>query len=152
MTGNTDRDAILWAERCLLRVPVLYTRGVDRRDWDLVRSCFHKDAHVAGSRMTSGLDTYLPPLIAGVEYFPVTTHFVGNQIAEVNEDLRSGRVETYAVAYHFRGDDPGAEHPENLILAVRYQDEIDEGEDGEWRIRRRSVAADWHRGPFPPLG
>ena len=141
----------LWAERCLLRVPVLYTRGIDRRDWDLVRSCFADDAHVAGSRTSSGrLDEYLPALRTGVEHYPATMHFVGNQIVDVDPGQRSGRVETYAVAYHWRGAEPGAAHPENLVLGVRYLDEIVES-DGEWRICRRSVSADWRQGPFPTL-
>lgn len=151
MTRPENRAEVLWAERCLLRVPVVYTRGIDRRDWDLVRSCFADDAHVAGSRTSSGLDEYLPSLRTGVEYFPATMHFVGNQIVEVDPDLRSGRVETYAVAYHWRGAEPGAAHPENLVMGVRYQDEIVESADGEWRIRRRSVSPDWRQGPFPAI-
>ncbi|MDV8071004.1 nuclear transport factor 2 family protein [Rhodococcus sp. IEGM 1366] len=143
-----SNNAILWAERCLLRTPVLYTRGIDRRDWDLVRSCFADDAYVAGSRDTAAFADYFPTLRTGVEYFPSTMHFVGNQIAEVNNDAKSGWVETYAVAYHWRGDSPGAEHPENLVMGVRYQDEIAEF-SGRWLITRRTVSADWYRGSFP---
>jgi hypothetical protein len=151
MSVQLDPAALVWAERCLRRVPVVYTRGIDRRDWELVRSCFADDAFVAGSRTTSTLDEYFPQLRIGVEYFPATMHFVGNQIVDVAEDGRSGHVETYAVAYHWRGDPPGAEHPENLVMGVRYDDDIAEVA-GEWRITRRSVTADWHRGVFPPLG
>jgi hypothetical protein len=150
VTARADQAAVLWAERCLLRVPVLYTRGIDRRDWELVRSCFADDAYIHGTRTIAALDKYLPETRAGVEYYPVTMHFVGNQIADVGEDARSGHVETYAVAYHWCGADPGADHEANLIVGVRYQDDIVE-KNGEWRIVRRSVSADWHRGDFPPL-
>jgi hypothetical protein len=150
MTVRADHAAVLWAERCLLRVPLTYARGIDRRDWELVRSCFHDDAYVQGSRTTAALDEYLPQLRTGVEYFPMTMHFVGNQIADVGEDGSSGHVETYAVACHWCGADPGAEHPGNLIVGVRYHDDIVE-RNGEWRIVRRAVSTDWRRGALPVL-
>jgi hypothetical protein len=149
--SELDHSAILWAERCLRRVPLRYLSGVDRRDWDLVRSCFADDAFVKGSRNTAPLDEYLPPLFAGVEYYPVTMHFAGTQTVEVNDDGRSGHVDTYAIAFHWRGDAPGEEHPENLVMGVRYHDDIAEI-DGEWRITLRSVDPDWRRGPYPPVG
>ena len=145
-----DHATILWAERCLRRVPMRYLSGVDRRDWALVRSCFADDAFVAGSRSTAPLDEYLPPLIRGVEFYPVTMHFAGTQTVEVADDGRSGHVDTYAIAFHWRGAQPGEEHPENLVLAVRYHDDIAET-DGEWRITHRAVTPDWKRGPFQPL-
>jgi hypothetical protein len=150
VTAPDGHPAVLWAERCLLRVPVLYTRGIDRRDWQLVRSCFADDAYIQGSRTTAPFDEYFPQLRTGVEHYPVTTHFVGNQIAEVGADGSSGHVETYAIAYHWCGEDPGAEHPGNLILGVRYHDDIVE-RNGTWRIVRRSVSADWRRGVLPSL-
>lgn len=148
--SGLDPSAVLWAERCLQRVPLRYLSGVDRRDWDLVRSCFADHAFVAGSRNTAPLAEYLPPLIEGVEYYPVTMHFAGTQTVEVR-DAHSGHVDTYAIAFHWRGDAPGEPHPENLVLGVRYHDDI-EDIDGEWRITHRSVDPDWKRGPYPPVG
>jgi hypothetical protein len=150
VTAHADRAGVLWVERCLVRVPVIYTRGIDRRDWELVRSCFADDAYVQGSRTTAALDEYLPQLRLGVEYFPATMHFIGNQIVDVGDDGSSGHVETYAVAYHWRGENPGADHPENLILGVRYHDDIVE-KQGEWRIIRRTVSTDWCHGALPVL-
>lgn len=145
-----DQATIVWAERCLRRVPLQYLSGVDRRDWDLVRSLFADDAYVQGTRTTAPLAEYLPSLFAGVEYFPVTMHFAGTQLVEVGGDGRSGHVDTYAIAYHWRGDAPGEEHPENLIVGVRYHDDIAEI-DGTWRITHRAVDNDWRRGPYPPI-
>jgi hypothetical protein len=146
-----DQSTILWAERCLRRVPLRYLTGIDQRDWGLVRACFADDAYVKGSRNVGPLADYLPPLFAGVEYYPSTMHFAGTQVVEVNEDGKSGHVDTYAIAFHWCGDTPGAEHPENLVMGVRYHDDIKEI-DGEWRITYRATDPDWKRGPYPPVG
>ncbi|WP_436772263.1 nuclear transport factor 2 family protein [Yinghuangia sp. YIM S09857] len=146
----SDLAELLWAERCALRLPKLYARGIDRRDWALVRSCFADDAFVDGSRDALAIDEYLERLRPGVEFFPVTMHFMGNQIADVDDGARTGRVETYAVAYHFKGEPAGAEHPENLVVGVRYTDEV-ALTGGEWRIVRRAVSGDWRQGPYPAL-
>lgn len=141
----------LWAERCAGRVPAVYARGIDRRDWDLVRSCFAEDAFVDGSRTALPIEEYLPTLRAGVEYYPSTMHLLGNQLVELAADGRSGHVETYAVAYHWRGDSPGAPHEQNLVLGVRYDDDMRLEPDGVWEIVHRAVSADWRTGPFPAL-
>ncbi|MER5181563.1 nuclear transport factor 2 family protein [Streptomyces sp. NPDC002896] len=146
-----DHTELLWAERCVRRLPMLYARGVDRRDWQLVRSCFADGAFVAGTRDALPVDEYLARLRPGVECFPVTMHFMGNQLADVDEGCRSGQVETYAVAYHFQGDTAGADHPDNLVVGVRYHDEVVCTEQG-WRIIRRSVSGDWRNGPYPGRG
>jgi hypothetical protein len=89
-----DRDEIA-------RLIRTYAHGVDRRDWDLVRSCFSDDAEAQGSRSTGPIEPYLAALRPGVEFYPTTMHFMGNQLVELDGD--TAQVETYAVAYHWRG-------------------------------------------------
>jgi len=138
--------AELWARDLLARVPVTYARGIDRRDWALVRSCFADDAMVEGSRASAPVEAYLADLRLGVEFFPTTMHFMGNQIVELEGDV--GRVETYAVAYHWKAEQAGAEHPDNLIVGVRYHDTL--VRSGErWVISHRHVDPDWRVGPYP---
>jgi len=134
-----DRDQIA-------RLIRSYARGVDRRNWDLVRSCFADDAVAHGSRTTGPIGPYLDALIPGVEYFPTTMHFMGNQLVELDGD--TAQVETYAVAYHWKGDVAGAEHPENLVVGVRYHDTLRRHADG-WVIAARRVDGDWRTGPYP---
>ncbi|MGR6998060.1 hypothetical protein ACU686_08105 [Yinghuangia aomiensis] len=69
MSTPTDRRD---AEYAAMRLPLLYARGIDRRDWALVRSCFADDAFVDGSRAAPLIDAYLEQLRPGVEFFPVT--------------------------------------------------------------------------------
>ena len=126
-----DRDEIA-------RLIRSYADGVDRRDWALVRSCFSDDAEAQGSRSTGPIEPYLAALRPGVEFFPTTMHFMGNQLVELDGD--TAEVETYAVAYHWKGEVAGTDHPENLVVGVRYLDTVERREEG-WRITRRRVAA-----------
>jgi hypothetical protein len=123
-----------------------YAHGVDRRDWGLVRSCFSDDAEAQGSRSTGPIEPYLAALRPGVEYYPTTMHFMGNQLIELDGD--TARVETYAVAYHWKDEVAGTDHPENLVVGVRYLDTLQRRAEG-WRITRRQVAPDWRTGPYP---
>ena len=134
-----DRDEIA-------RLIRTYAHGVDRRDWDLVRSCFSDDAEAQGSRSTGPIEPYLDQLRPGVEFYPTTMHFMGNQLIELDGD--TAQVETYAVAYHWKDEVAGTDHPENLVVGVRYLDTVERRPEG-WRITRRQVAPDWRTGPYP---
>jgi hypothetical protein len=136
----------LWERDRIARVPRRYSRGIDRRDWGLVRSCFADDCLVEGSRVTAPIDEYLVSLRAGVEYFPTTMHFMGNQLVEVDGD--TGFVETYAVAFHWKAEEAGADDPANLIVGVRYHDTMRRAGDG-WIIGFRHVDPDWRVGAYP---
>jgi hypothetical protein len=137
----------LWDRDRIALVPKTYSRGVDRRDWALVKSCFTDDAYVDGSRSSAPIAEYIKTLIPGVEYFPVTMHYMGNQLIDVNGD--TGFVESYCVAYHWKAEQAGGEHPENCIVGVRYHDSMVRAGD-QWLIARRRVSPDWRRGPYPP--
>jgi hypothetical protein len=137
----------LWDRDRIARLPRTYARGVDRRDWGLVRSCFTDDAFIEGSRATAPIDQYINHLRPGVEYFPSTMHFMGNQLVELDGDR--GSVETYAVAFHWMGEPAGEQDAANLVVGVRYQDSVVRRGDG-WLIARRHVDPDWRVGPHPP--
>ena len=49
----------LWDREHIAKVPRAYSRGVDRRDWALVRACFSEDCFVDGSRASAPIDDYL---------------------------------------------------------------------------------------------
>jgi hypothetical protein len=120
-------------------VVLRYARGVDRRDWELVRACFADEAMVEGSRFSGPIDEYLAILRPGVEAFPTTMHFMGNQLAEIDGDRAS--TETYAIAHHF-ADAEGRD--ERIVMGVRYLDDL-ERRDGRWVIVHRRAISDWIR-------
>ena len=127
-------------DRAVARVMVDYARGIDRRDFDLVRSLYLPDAFIKGTSFEGSRDEYLDILFPGVRRYPVTQHFLGNQ----TRDLEGERAwtETYLIAHHFA--DPEGK-VESLIMGVRYQDQLERQELGRWAIRRRDVFCDWQR-------
>ncbi len=132
----------LWDRDRIARLAHTYARGVDRRDWPLVRSCFGDDAHVAGTTASGPVDEYLAELRPAVEQFVSTMHVMANQIVDVDGDR--GHVETYAVAFHWAVAPPGSAAPGNLIVGVRYHDDVVRRADG-WVIAGRQVSGDWRR-------
>lgn len=133
--------------RAVADVVLSYATAVDRRDWEAVRACFEEGAVVEGTVHQAPLEPYLRSLVDGVEHFGSTMHFMGNQLVSVDGDL--AEVETYAVAFHWMGEQPGADDDGNLVVGVRYLDTLARSADG-WRIRRRRVTSEWRRGAYPP--
>ena len=136
---------VRWLEdrELILELPQRYAYGIDTDDWALVAAQFSDDCHVAGTVTSLPIAPYLEQLEPGVKAYHATLHFMGNQYVRVTGD--TGHVETYAVAYHIEADD--SELPD-LVMGVRYQDDVRREDDG-WKICRRNVVKQWHRGPLP---
>ncbi|MBW2722753.1 MAG: nuclear transport factor 2 family protein [Deltaproteobacteria bacterium] len=129
-----------------------YAHGVDTLDFELVRSVFHPDCVVAGTLEDGQLEPYLGGIEEGLQQWQATMHFIGNQYVSINEDNEDnedngdeGHVESWAVAYHMEADDSPLD---DLRLGLRYQDDVVRVGSG-WKIIRRNVIKQWHRGPFP---
>jgi SnoaL-like domain len=113
-------------------------RGVDRRDVQLILDAFHEDAvDDHGGALAS------PQQLAGsIAHSPVSrpyTHFVGNQLIEVDGD--AARAETYFISFQHREQDG---RPVTRTRAGRYVDRL-ERRAGRWKIVRRTVVDDWNR-------
>ncbi len=131
-------------DRELIReLPQTYAYGVDTGDWSVVASVFSEDCQVRGTLAEAPIAPYLEQLEPGVRAYDATLHFMGNQYVKLHGD--TGHVETYAVAYHLEAE--GSELPD-LIMGVRYQDDVRRLGSG-WKIFRRNVVKQWHRGPLP---
>ena len=131
-------------DRELIReLPQKYALGIDTDDWPLVASVFHPDARVKGTMREAPIDAYLEALEPGVKQYHATLHFMGNQYVQVDGDR--GSVETWAVAYHMETDGSPLD---DLVLGLRYQDQVVRDGDG-WKIIARNTVKQWHRGPFP---
>lgn len=128
------------------KVHLRYCRGVDRMDWDLVRSCYHPDATDDHGGYHGGIDGFIEWLAAGQPRFAMTSHFTGNQLVEVAGD--AAWAEHYALVTH--------RHPatregpaKDLVVLVRYVDRM-ERRGGAWKIAKRVVIADADR--VDPVG
>lgn len=135
---------------------MLYYRGIDRLDFDLVRSVFHADAEVdygtffRGSPrgFTDWLDTE-----EGLRGFLRTVDFAGNVVIELDGDV--AHTETYCISFH----ESKPEHPWAGAFVpnwLRYLDRF-ERRDAHWAIAHRRVLLEWARAetlgaaelPFP---
>ncbi len=143
-TSELEAQVRWLRDRELIRdLPQTYAYGIDTRDFALVASVFHPDCHVKGTLREAPIVEYLRLLEPGVRQYHATLHFMGNQYVRIDGD--TGHVETYAVAYHIEADD--SPH-QDLIMGVRYQDDVVRDAD-DWKILRRNVVNQWHRGPLP---
>jgi hypothetical protein len=122
-----------------------YCRGVDRRDLDLVRACYHADARDDHGTFIGGLDDYIAFLDARLAQWDATTHLMTNILIELQGDHAG--VESYCLAFHRRGAGPGSRE---LVIAMRYVDRFERRAD-EWRIADRRCVVDWStEGEAPP--
>lgn len=119
-----------------------YARGVDRRDWDLVRSCYHHDATDDHGVYRGDVEGFIAYFAKVARTFAGTFHFMGSSTFDVHADAGVVVGETYCLAHHWAAfDDAGAN---DLVMAARYLDRF-ERRSGSWRIAARTVLVDWAR-------
>ena len=113
-----------------------YCRGVDRRDFTLVRSLYWDDAVDRHGAMFEGSPdefvAWLPTAMAG---FELTVHRITNSLFVVDRDEAEG--EHYTIAYHRTAPPDRRE----LIVGGRYLDRY-RRRDGVWKFSERSLVFD----------
>jgi SnoaL-like domain len=140
--------ASLRAEAAVRAVVLQYCRAIDRRDFALLRACYHPDATDEHGSFSGTVDEYVAwvePLLAK---YTMTMHFIGNLVVELDAP-DSARVETYGIAMH-RGDP--TEPSQNLTTGFRFLDRFERRPSdlggaggGDWRIARRVATTEWSR-------
>ena len=120
-------------EDCMKR----YARGVDRRDWDMVRGCFHPDATDHHGEFLGNPEEFIDWVKARHGAVPFSMHYLLNCLVEFHADDVAA-VETYFWALQRREDgDSGTDHE----VFGRYVDRFEQ-RDGAWRIADRKVTYD----------
>jgi hypothetical protein len=131
-----------------------YCRGVDRRDWSLVRSVFHPDAYDDHGVYRGNVDGFIAFLTERHEFVTMSMHHIGNVLVEFAGPERA-MVETYCLAFqrYAPGGDAvraaitggksatSSDEPMEVTMWVRYVD-IMTKRDGQWKIGHRRVAWD----------
>jgi SnoaL-like domain len=133
-------DALL-AEREIRSVCLRYCRGIDRRDFEIVRDCYHADAIDEHGDFVGTVEEFIGHAEHSLGAFESTVHFVGNILVEIDGDR--ARCETYAIAMHRvppREDKPRRDH----VVGLRYVDDFAR-RDTRWRIANRVCVFDWTR-------
>jgi ketosteroid isomerase-like protein len=129
-----------------------FARGVDRHDWDLVRSCYHDDAKDLHGIFDGPAADYVAWVSENLPKFADrTTHHVSNGLIELHGDVAF--CESYVFAAHRHTRD-GAKA--DCLCGARYVDHL-ERRQGVWRIVTRQLVWEWVRddavgGEFDALG
>jgi hypothetical protein len=141
----------LWAREQIRDRLHLYCKGIDRRDWVLVRSCFADD-HVHNHGGFTGAPDEFVSFAAGVlETVPTTHHSISNVHIDLAADGLSASTEANFIAYHLveAGHHEGTPVPTggkatDWIVAGRYCDRLEYRTD-KWLIVSRNAVHDWER-------
>ena len=130
-----------------------FARGVDRHDWELIRSCYHDDAVDRHGVFDGPAGEYVTWVAANVPALAdTTTHHISNGLIELHGDLAF--CESYVLAAHRYTRKDGTKA--DFLVGARYIDRF-ERRRGEWRIAERQLLWDWARddllaGEFDAVG
>lgn len=139
-----ERDAIieeLWAREQIRDCLYRYSRGIDRYDVELVRSCYHADAIDAHGVYVGGLEGFIDLVHQfrgpGSDY-GVMQHVICNTLIE--RDGNIANVESY-LYNPLTPRDPQKGLPD-ILVGGRFIDRF-EYRDGRWAIVRRHLVFDY---------
>ena len=114
---------------------VRYTVAIDKKDWNLLDTCFTPDADVDYTESGGAKGKY-PEVRAWLEKalapFPMTVHFISNTTVEIDGDRAKAR--TYVINPMGFPKPDGGLHL--FTVGGYYNDELVRTEDG-WRIASR---------------
>jgi SnoaL-like domain len=118
-----------------------YCRGVDRKDFDLMRSAYHNDAEDLHGGYNGDVDGLIAWVRDRHEAVDQSMHFLGSRSIEFDGERAFG--ETYCIVHQrVRGGD--GQRPVRLTVGCRYLDRF-ERREGKWAIAKRVVAYEWWR-------
>ena len=140
MDGQSKALKVLIDKEAIRELVLLYSRGVDRKDLELLRDLYTEDAtDTHGDTYDGPAEGYLQFLSASLPYMRYSGHHVANHMISVEGDEAEGEV--YTLAFHAIPDGQGG-LLEDLKL-VRYIDKYRRCEDGRWRFAKRTVTYDY---------
>lgn len=151
---NVDPRSIetILAKEAIRDLVLLYSRGCDRKDFDLVRALYTADATDSHDETFDGpANEYVDFLARSLPHAPYSGHHVCNHLISVDVDRGEGEGEVYALAWHIIPDRKGGWLED--FMCCRYVDRYRKEEDGNWRFAKRVVSYDMRTvRPYEPLG
>lgn len=125
-------------EDCLKR----YARGIDRRDWDMVRACFHADAMDHHGEFHGNPEEFIAWVRDRHAAVPFSMHYLLNCLVEFRgADAATGETYFWAIQRRESEAPDGSVTGTDIEVFGRYIDCF-EKRDGVWRIAGRQVAYD----------
>ncbi len=123
-------------ESAIRSVLARYCRGVDRRDWELVRSCYHDDAFEDHGIYRGDVDGFVAWVADRHQQVTQSMHVLANVFIEEQGD--AAVVESDSMTSQESSVDGEKVTSEG---ACRYVDRF-ERRDGAWRIARRTMVVE----------
>jgi hypothetical protein len=143
----------LYAKEEIRELVLLYSRGVDRKDPELLRSLYTADAtDTHGDTFDGPAGEYVDFLEGAFPFMHYSGHHVCNHLVSVDGD--EGEGEVYALAYHVIPNGEGGWLED--FMCVRYLDRYRRDSDRRWRFACRVVSYDMRSqraipAPRPPV-
>jgi hypothetical protein len=117
---------------------VRYCRAVDRREWELLPTLYHSDAHnIYGQGFSGSPLDFVSWLSSQVTALEATAHYILNTSYRFDGNNAEGEV--YFMAYH-RTLPP---ERREMWIAGRYLDRYERRSDGPWKFAKRTLVWDW---------
>ena len=146
-----DKLARLWAREEIRDLLNIYCQGIDRRDWDLVRSCFGPDHEHSHAPFEGNLDEFISFASGFQSQVATSHHSITNAKIKISEDGMSAHCDSNFIAFHMieEGKFPKRSLPSNgqgthWTLAGRYIDDL-KYRNGAWVIVKREAYNQWSR-------
>ncbi|MEU2005062.1 nuclear transport factor 2 family protein [Rhodococcus sp. NPDC019627] len=144
----------LTAENNVRRVLADYCHGVDRKNWDLVRQCYHDDATDSHGAFNGTVPDLLQWMRDSHQHVSSSFHVLTNVRVMLTDDLQTAHTESYCMS--FKEVSPGGfdayatsatslSRSARRTVACRYVDHFEDRPGVGWRITSRVVAIDWIR-------
>ena len=139
MTTDSEDLTIVAAKLAITDALTRYCRGIDRCDFDALKSAFWPDAIVNYGQADQNAWTWGEATLNALRTMERTQHAISNILIDVAGDRATG--ETYCRAYHEVKTDDGAIE---MMVGGRYLDRF-EKRGREWRIARRQYVMDFNQ-------
>src|ERR1700722_4491047 len=137
MNENYRLMDVLVAKEEIRELVMLYSRGCDRNDMELLRTLYASDATDSHDRTFDGpANQYIDFLERSLPHLRYSGHHVCNHLISVDPQRREGEGEVYALAWHIYPDRQGGLVED--FMCVRYIDRYRKVDD-RWRFAQRVV-------------
>lgn len=137
-TGAIPSIEALQHQQAVLAVIFSHSRGLDRLDSELLKSCYWNDAEVDYGGYKGNAHSFCELVVGALEQnYSLTQHALGNSLVDLSGAI--ARVESYCTAWHLL---PG--NSEELVFSGRYLDKLERRGDC-WKLLHRTVVMDWSR-------
>ncbi len=123
------------------QVLAMHSRGVDRADETILKSCYWPDAEVEYGGFNGMAHAFCEALPIGIRRYANTQHCLSNIALAFVSDTEA-HAETYVTAHHYLVVEDGADA--EMTYLGRYLDQMEKRGD-TWKIRHRKVVMDWNQ-------